>query len=87
MKALVRSYGEAMAALEHDGARVRWLGLGGAGMGLVAPLGHGTVRWRMRLAWEERHDVEQGTVAVWACGRWHEGRRLGLAVKWRLGKA
>jgi len=87
VKALARSYGEAMAALEHGGAGVWRLGLGGVGVGLAAKLGQGTVRWRARLAREERRGVEQGMAAAVARGRWHEGRRLGLAVmsarRWR----
>ena len=61
--------------------------MGGAGAGLVAVLGHGTVRWRARLAWEESRGMEQGTMVAEARGRWREGRRLGLAVmsawRWR----
>ena len=59
----------------------------GAGAGLAAALGHGTVRWLARLAREERRGMEQGMAAVVARGRWHEGRRLGLvamsARRWR----
>ena len=69
MKALAQSYGEAMVALEHDGAGGRWLGLGGVGAGLAAALGHRTVWWHTRLAWEERRGVEQGTTAAVARGR------------------
>ena len=87
MKALARSYGEAMAALEHGGAGVRRLGLGGVGARLAAALGHGTVRWRARLAREESRGVEQGTMVAEARGRWREGRRLGFAAmsvwRWR----
>ena len=68
----------------------RALRRGGAGrcwsMGLAA-LGQGTVRWRARLAREERRIVEQGTMVVEARGRWREGRRLGFVVmsvrRWR----